>query len=642
MKRLFNLIIAIMITFCLVACNNDKTESTTKDTTLTEKQTTTEYEGRIKSLDFTVIDLTDCVTNANDDRFYQDSKSIDEYRRQDKVKLYYLDEINEVYYITLDEFAGIFKNELKEGVTSTSSEADGVAKWTVTKDNKTVYSLELDAFNKTMTVESGLDVEFVKSIYNGKNGVDDDCDVKEEYVEGFENTPIVYGLERYDFDIFEADGKYCYPFALLSAEFSKVVERSFIYLSDYQEIVEYGMIEQIQNTSFLINEKEVAADNYIDQAFINRYAPNKDKDDNTRVEPEALRIFNRNLLYFIMDSYYGIAKEKGIESMTDYFENFALSNLFLDEDSEKRGSAYNKAFQMLNDLHSGYSYSARFSESASSDGSYVYSQTFYNDRSCLNALVVAMRNETIKKYNEANNTEAEFYNVRYSKDNKYAYFSFDGFTSFNYFGSGDIPENEQLNDSFYLFVKNLNEAKAKGVKRVIIDDSCNGGGYVTIMGKLLALMSKDNKSEMYISNDNNNSLLKITTRVDSNKDGVYDENDCFGNDFEFYIVTSNYSFSCGNAFPFYAQAYGLARIVGNKSGGGECAVFNYSFPTGQGISYSSPYHIGYYNADTKVFSGDEGGAIPNYGITDPFFNIYDVDVVAERIELVDKNVANLP
>ena len=337
-----------------------------------------------------------------------------------------------------------------------------------------------------------------------------------------------------------------------------------------------------------------------------------------------------------MDNYYGIAKEKGIKSMSDYFETFKEADLFTSEDGATRGSAYYKAIQMLNDLHSGYSYSSYFSEFPKDDGSAKYTQTFYSNRTDLQLLLTAMRSDHIKKYNDANSTDVVQTDVRYSRDGKYAYFSFDAFDTFHYYGTETtIPEETLLADTYYLFVKNLNEAKARGAKRVIIDDSLNGGGYVDLMGKLLALMSKDNKSEMFIRDDANGSILKMTTRVDSNKDGVYDERDCFGNDFEFYIVTSNYSYSCGNAFPFYAYQNGLAKMIGQKSGGGECCVFGYTFPTGQGLSYSSPYHIGYYNATNNTFLGDEGGAIVKYASGNSFYELYDVDLVKQKIEITD-------
>ena len=100
---------------------------------------------------------------------------------------------------------------------------------------------------------------------------------------------------------------------------------------------------------------------------------------------------------------------------------------------------------------------------------------------------------------------------------------------------------------------------------------------------------------------------------------------------EFYIITSNYSYSCGNAFPFCAAAKGLAKIVGQKSGGGECCVFHFDFPSGQRIAYSSPFHMGFLGED-GVFRGAETGTFVQYGIGNGFYELYDVDALAQYIE----------
>ena len=149
------------------------------------------------------------------------------------------------------------------------------------------------------------------------------------------------------------------------------------------------------------------------------------------------------------------------------------------------------------------------------------------------------------------------------------------------------------------------------------------------------ILSKDNRSVMYLRDSTDNSIQSITTRVDSNKDGVYDEKDCYGNDFEFFVVTSSYSFSCGNAFPFYADQNGYAKIIGSRSGGGECCVFNFTLPTGQSIGYSSPYHIGQYfpqATSSNNFMGDESGVYP-WLEPNVNFNIYNVNQLAEFVTL---------
>ncbi len=124
-----------------------------------------------------------------------------------------------------------------------------------------------------------------------------------------------------------------------------------------------------------------------------------------------------------------------------------------------------------------------------------------------------------------------------------------------------------------------------------------------------------------MQNDNSGVTTELAVRVDSNGDGKYDEQDCFGQYFKFYIITSSYSFSCGNAFPFNAEKTGVASIYGTKSGGGECIVQQINFPFGQSIRYSTHSHIGVFDEENK-FIGAEVGASAN-----PLskINMYDVD-----------------
>lgn len=108
-------------------------------------------------------------------------------------------------------------------------------------------------------------------------------------------------------------------------------------------------------------------------------------------------------------------------------------------------------------------------------------------------------------------------------------------------------------------------------------------------------------------------------------------------DVTFYIITSKFSFSCGNAFPFYARANGLAKIIGQSSGGGECCVFGFNFPSGQGLGYSSPYHLGYYNTNDNKYYGDEAGAATTYSVDSSWYELFDVDVFGQRIDLAENN-----
>ena len=588
------------------------------------------YTARIKSKDFKVINLSYEKQSSNDPRFFDEAKPLTNYIKQDTYKLYYLDEVNDVYYLPLATYVDLFKGDFKDGVVNTVKESAGVSLWTSSYNNST-YTLSIDSKNQTISVMGSIE-EYFKPIPNGRNGLADQCKLDISYVDGHKEKVKTFSFKEYGFDIFDVNGTMCYPFALIGAELSKYVERKFINVSYYNYLVEYVASEQYMDFTYLDeSNKEIRIYETMEKAYAEQYGVLDEHNHKIVKAPKALAEFNKKIIYYLFDKYYGLASTKGIKSMSSYFDNLADSSNFEDVDGIKRGSAYYHAIQGLNDLHSAYGYSPFMNEGANDDA--IQDQSFYKDRTNLNALLVTLREQEIEKYNKAKGTDVTHKQVRYSDDGKYAYFSFDSFNTFTYFGEGEIPDNELFNDTYYQFLRNLNEIKAKGtVKRVFIDDTLNGGGYVYIMGKLLALLSKDNKSTMYLHDETDNSIQAINISVDSNNDGKYDAKDCYGNDFDFYIITSSYSFSCGNAFPFYADQNRLAKVVGVQSGGGECCIFNYVLPTGQSISYSSPYHIAQYNKEKDTCKGDEEGTYPWLGVNKSY-SLYDVDALGAFVTL---------
>ena len=127
-------------------------------------------------------------------------------------------------------------------------------------------------------------------------------------------------------------------------------------------------------------------------------------------------------------------------------------------------------------------------------------------------------------------------------------------------------------------------------------------------------------------------LVNINSQVDINGDGVYDTEDCFGDDFNFYILTSDCSFSCGNAFPCVAKAEGYAKIIGQKSGGGECAVSIHYLPNSEYVYHSSNTHLGLYDQATNTFTGFENGAIPDidYPFVPRYYMIDNLNTVIQN------------
>ena len=110
------------------------------------------------------------------------------------------------------------------------------------------------------------------------------------------------------------------------------------------------------------------------------------------------------------------------------------------------------------------------------------------------------------------------------------------------------------------------------VKKVVIDLSMNGGGAVGALTAVLGFLSPDGEANLTYLHTLNQTYCSEWYHVDTNLDGKFDARDGFGGQYDFYILTSGFSYSCANALPFYAQADGLAKIIGEEPGGGDCMV----------------------------------------------------------------------
>ena len=189
---------------------------------------------------------------------------------------------------------------------------------------------------------------------------------------------------------------------------------------------------------------------------------------------------------------------------------------------------------------------------------------------------------------------------------------------------GSIKDSAGKYDSFYYLLDYFRDLQELGtVRNIILDMSTNGGGVLGVLMKLLALISKNDEGSIYYLEAASQQLGIATTRVDSDNNGIFNANDCYGDDFNIYLLTSDCSFSCGNAFPCLAQKEGMAKVIGQKSGGGECAVAVHYLPNGEYVYHSSNLHLGYYDTNNEQFIGFENGAQPDILVDDcnDFFNI---------------------
>lgn len=184
-------------------------------------------------------------------------------------------------------------------------------------------------------------------------------------------------------------------------------------------------------------------------------------------------------------------------------------------------------------------------------------------------------------------------------------------------------ETLHANGSELLFRKAFLEIEGdQAIENVVIDLSLNGGGAINVVPWLEAYMTPNPSLAFHYKETGEKN--EIFYKVDINYDGEYDDYDAYyANKYNFYCLTSNFSFSCGNYLPTIIKGRGLATLFGEASGGGVCAVGAIVTASGTILSNSSLYQLG--TVVNDEFMCSETGIEPDYAFDRA--NYYDDEAI---------------
>ena len=146
------------------------------------------------------------------------------------------------------------------------------------------------------------------------------------------------------------------------------------------------------------------------------------------------------------------------------------------------------------------------------------------------------------------------------------------------------------NDAFYNFKKMLDEnEKDSSIKNVVLDISFNGGGFGDMVVGMMGLMT--GQTYLHCKDMVTDSVVTTKFDLDANFDGVFDEKDKnVSYHYNYAILSSAYSFSCGNLLPSQAKDNNI-MLLGDKSGGGSCAVVDTTTYEGLYVRLSCQNHF---------------------------------------------------
>ncbi len=114
----------------------------------------------------------------------------------------------------------------------------------------------------------------------------------------------------------------------------------------------------------------------------------------------------------------------------------------------------------------------------------------------------------------------------------------------------------------------------KHYENIVIDVSCNRGGYVSNIYDLISNLTSEKIDVYYIRGNE-----QIHYILNSNK-SISDKN-------EIYLVTSNFTYSAGNTLANLMSTNNIATLVGNETAGGACSRFDFVLPSNLVLATSS-------------------------------------------------------
>ena len=165
-------------------------------------------------------------------------------------------------------------------------------------------------------------------------------------------------------------------------------------------------------------------------------------------------------------------------------------------------------------------------------------------------------------------------------------------------------DNKLATDNVALFsyLQTELDEKYKDVKNVVIDISCNSGGFVPAVSYLLDAIIGKSDIEFYRADTG--SLQNFAVDCDLNLDGKIDSGDKSLRErgLNISVITSDRTFSAANALACYLKYLDRdVLVLGQTSGGGSCIVEDAATPTGTFFRLSS----------TKTFVTRQNGKISN-------------------------------
>ncbi len=574
-----------MIPFLLISCQSNK------DSTAPNSSSNSEKENETSSTE---------ATN------YHISKKLDEARVYVSAEKYvtlptvFFSEYTDVPYVELSEFfVNFFSRSLMDGAPNFFDVSNGTVtnRFTDTslvfdvKNNRLTTS-DLDQFtNYTSSVKTPLDIVDCASNNLAKLNTE-----KTTYTKGKE---ITYDLNRYSLKLISYDNKIYAPFSVLeNVVLSPVFMRIAFNGDAYYLVTTTGFVDSKTNE-------------------LNEYGKMFYSGSLSKTRSASYATYFYGSFLFEMENYNGHSPRLGITDLDKKLSELGYKEDLLSTESDYANAAMAKAINEIfhDGGHTAFYHRGMTSAFSAEKDSALQALLINYDKRYISEM------QTFSTLKKLRKSETSLVEVSSSKET--AVIHFDSFTAHTTPITKDTVDQD-TNSSFANLYYAFNElSKESSVKNVIFDISLNGGGAASALAETLSFLT-DDPVEITVTNTHTGAVITEAIDFDNNLDGSTTDKDSYSGKYNFYILTSEFSFSCGNAFPYIAKDKGYAKIIGHKSGGGDCAVIPSVSTDGGSWTMSSNYSI-----TSNGKNVDDGKDVD---ISIDYTSFYDVDKLETAIK----------
>ena len=400
------------------------------------------------------------------------------------------------------------------------------------------------------------DFNFFSYITEKNQKTNYDSFIKYTNYESWSKKEVVFDIGAYYFDILYWNEKCLIPFTIANMLFCSHNQFNTYYTEENY----YGYYGEISKYS-------------------DEYQIIYKQDTNGKEQSKAMRKATVNSFLFAMNYFYGLKKDKDIELFNNFVSDEDFDLLFSNKAEDNHKALKHIIYGQLDELHTridGRSiYSSEHDEDLLSLSEYG---TFWSEYFSLGETQSVLREERLGE------TIPE---VRYKGDT--AIITLDEFVTGSndeiYDSEGNVKDTAWQYDTYFYMRHCMDDiVKHTEVNDVVLDLSLNGGGNIGAMYRTLGFLT-DKVLLDYEYDTLTNEYSCSHFKIDTDSDGYYDD-DAY-DQYRWTILSSMNSFSAANDFICKVKQQKLAKIIGNKSGGGMCSVLPLVLADGTAIAISS-------------------------------------------------------